>query len=148
MSFSDLGQCLIHEMVRQVHAFLAESFHHRTGRGDPSLLLGINHHPDGSLVRNAQRRGTIPCRQIIQDHAAAGIRQGISKHGAFSGMEAARRYGRGSRSWIHRSQPSRLGQSLDRRIGRTAALNFQGGRFRDNYRCAELSKQINQSYLR
>jgi len=148
MSFSDLGQCLVHELVRQVHALVAESFYDRTGRRDPSLLLGINHHTDGSLVRNAQCPSTIPRPQIIQDHAAAGIRQGIGEHGAFSEMETVRRYGRGRRSRINRSQPGRLGQSLDRRIARTTALNFQGDRFRNNYRWAELSKQIKQSYLR
>lgn len=63
-------------------------------------------------------------------------------------MEPVRRYGRGRRSQINRSQPGRLGQSLDRRIARTTALNFQGNRFRDNYPWAELSEQIKQSYLR
>ena len=98
-------------------------------------------------MRDAKRRGGVPCGLIVQDCAAAGARQGLRQHGAFARPEPKRGDDRRNRTRGRRRKPGRLSECLNAQVGCAALLDFTGGRFRNDDRGAEMLQHLKESGL-
>lgn len=110
------------------------------------MRLGQDNDAQSTLMGNAQGCGGVPGCLIINDCSATGIGQRVSQDSGFAIAQSERRHVGRNRPRIDGSQPRRLGQRLNGRVGRSSALDFQDGCLRDHHGGPQLLQQVKVSH--
>ncbi len=105
----------------------------------------MNDESERSLMRDAERCGGVSSGLVVQDSAAAGIRERRRQNGAFACPEPKR--GDGCRNWtrVDGRKPRRLSERLSAQVSGAALLNFMDGRGGNDDRGAEMLQNLKES---
>jgi hypothetical protein len=121
---------------------LAKLLDHGARGRNESLRFAEDNYPQSALMRNSEPSRGVPGRLVIDDGSAAGIGKGVSQHGSLAIAQTERRHVGRNRPRIDGNQPDRLGQRLNRRVGRSFALYFQDGCLRYHHGRPQSPQQV------
>jgi hypothetical protein len=132
--FSDQRECLIHNVVRKVHARPSHAFYQRSRERHKAAPFGGQHEAQRTAYWNADRCRASPRCQVVDDRLGAWTRLRPGEHRRFAGAQIPCLNERWCRFVRNHPNPGSLIQCLHGRISRAAPAKLTVHRCGDDNR--------------